>query len=499
MAFAAAAVYANSLFGGFVYDDWPLIVENASLRAPGVLLRLLASTYWGETGATGGLYRPLTMMTYAIQPVSPFGFHLVNLILHACISVMLIPLFTRLGATIRIAATAAICFAVLPIHTEAVASIVGRAELLSALFLIVSWLLAMEITPVRWVGSLVCFGLALLSKESAAIFPALLILGDRFVHGEKKRRAAHWLSLFVVLFLYLQWRYLITGAVFKTGGSAYFADMPLPTVWITMIQFLWEGYLIPALTGLGLQAEYPPGSYTATASSWSVLAATAGLFAFAYKTRGLPRFAILFFFAATIPICNLFFRIDVIGAERLLYFPSIGLCLLVGIAFDRYAGKPWAKPVALACLCWWSGATIVRNRVWASEEAFWGRLAEQTPHSARAYNGLGVHEGRKGRHEEAARYYKQALSLEPNHRLARYNLAKTQFELGELDIAETGFRKLVSEKEDSDSLVFIGVIAQGRGDRAAAIAAYRKALTLAPYHPTANYNLRLLLQEQPRP
>ncbi len=483
------AVYANSVFGDFVYDDWPIIAENAALRAPGVLLRLLGSTYWGDTGAAGGLYRPLTMMTYALQGTSPFGFHLVNLGLHALVSALLIPLLTRLGASARAAFAGALCFAVLPIHTEAVASIVGRAELLSAVFLIGAWLLVIDSeTPVRWLGALACFGLALFSKESAAVFPFIFIL------GEKKRRPALWFSFAVVLVLYLQWRYLITGAVFKTGGTPYFQEASTLTVWLTMAQFLWTGYIIPAITGLGLQAEYPPGTYTQTLAAWPALAASIGLLVFALRKRELPNFAVLIFLLALAPVCNLVFRIGVIGAERLLYFPSIGLCLLLGLAYDRFAEKRWAKPIAIGCLLWWGGLTINRNRVWASEEAFWGKLAEQTPNSARAYNGLGTHHGRLREHKEAAKYFQQALAINPGHRLARYNLAKTRYELGEMSKAETDFKRLVAEKPDADSLVFLGVIAQSKGDYRAAIAAYEQALFLAPYHPTAQVNLKLLLK-----
>lgn len=484
---AAVLAYATSLLGGFTYDDYPLIVENPALRAPGVFLRLLATSYWGDTTTTGGLYRPLTMMTYAVQGTTPFGFHLVNLILHTTISALLIPLLTRLGATTRAAAAAALIFAVLPIHTEAVASIVGRAELLSALFLISSWLLLLEKqTPLKWLAALAAFTLALLSKESAAIFPFLFIL------SEKKKRPALWLSLLIILGLYLQWRYLIIGAVFNTGHTAYFANTPAFTVWLTMAQFFWTGYLLPAITGLGLQAEYPPGTFTQTLAAWPALAASVALLVFAVRKRALPNFAVLLCITALAPVCNLIFQIDIIGAQRLFYFPSIGLCLVAGLTYDKIADKRWAKPAAMFCLLWWGGLTINRNRVWASEEAFWSKLAEQTPNSARAFNGLGVHHGRRGEHKAAAAYYQKALAVEPTHRLARYNLAKTYFELGELEKAEVDFKRLAEEKPDADSLVFLGVIAQSHGNKNKAAAHYRQALALAPFHPTAKHNLNLL-------
>jgi len=81
-----------------------------------------------------------------------------------------------------VAFVAALLFAVHPIHTEAVASVVGRAELLAAGFLLAAWILHRRD---REIAALICFLLALLSKESAAAFLALVLLGD-FARGEWK-------------------------------------------------------------------------------------------------------------------------------------------------------------------------------------------------------------------------------------------------------------------------------------------------------------------------
>src|SRR5207302_7983948 len=134
--------------------------------------------------------RPLTFATFALSwrlgGARPFGFHLFNLILHMGASLLLCLLLEALlGASPAgkaVAFVAALVFAVHPLHTEAVSSVVGRAELLAAGFLFAAWILHLSD---QQIPALICFILALLSKESAVIFLPLLLVGD-YARGKWK-------------------------------------------------------------------------------------------------------------------------------------------------------------------------------------------------------------------------------------------------------------------------------------------------------------------------
>ena len=146
--------YLNSLNGDFVHDDIPAIVRNPAVRGDGEvgdssgLARLLTADFWGErlsSAASHKSYRPLTTATFRLTAAlaglsSPLAYHSVNVVLHAAVSAGLYVVgVRRLGlqpATARFAAT---LFALHPVHTEAVAGIVGRADLLAGLFMLASF------------------------------------------------------------------------------------------------------------------------------------------------------------------------------------------------------------------------------------------------------------------------------------------------------------------------------------------------------------------------
>ena len=171
--------YLNSLSNGFAFDDPDVVRDNPMIteNAPAALLH---TVYY-----PGALYRPVTMLTYmANHQVSPdpFGFHLVNILLHALVTLAVLALARELLGSLLAATVAAALFAVHPVHTEAVSNVVGRAELLAA-FLVLVTLLA-EIAPRAPTGramglhlaALLAFAAGLLAKESAFTAIALIAI-----------------------------------------------------------------------------------------------------------------------------------------------------------------------------------------------------------------------------------------------------------------------------------------------------------------------------------
>ncbi|MBI5368592.1 MAG: hypothetical protein HZA54_16270 [Planctomycetes bacterium] len=136
---AAAALcvlaYANTLSNGFVYDDFEAIVQNPIVHGPLDLGKFLRTPYPCEDiGKTS--YRPLTILTYWIDQRigggAPWAFHLTNLLWHTLATLAFGALAAGIFGRGRIAATATLLFAVHPVHTEAVAWAVGRAEVISS-------------------------------------------------------------------------------------------------------------------------------------------------------------------------------------------------------------------------------------------------------------------------------------------------------------------------------------------------------------------------------
>ncbi|XP_071084993.1 protein O-mannosyl-transferase TMTC4-like [Haliotis cracherodii] len=158
----AVLCFANSLEGDFVYDDISAITSNKDLLPESPLATLFAHDFWGKTmnNRSHKSYRPLTVMTYRWNyawagGLHPRGFHVVNIVLHGLVSVIFLAVFSVLMsgyqvdqesarpvfASPRAALLCAVLFAVHPIHTESVAGVVGRADLLCALTFLLSFLL----------------------------------------------------------------------------------------------------------------------------------------------------------------------------------------------------------------------------------------------------------------------------------------------------------------------------------------------------------------------
>src|SRR5207244_5361935 len=161
--------YLGALWNRWAWDDLTIIYTNAFVHTPSALWRAFAAAYWPDAFG-GGLYRPLTIASYAVdwQLGAAAWFHGVNLLWHAATSVAVAALGRRWSGD-RAALVAGLLFAVHPVHVEAVANIVGRAELMAALFAVLAVYAALIRDEPWW--SLAAFACGLLSKENAAVVP----------------------------------------------------------------------------------------------------------------------------------------------------------------------------------------------------------------------------------------------------------------------------------------------------------------------------------------
>ena len=129
--------------------------------------------------AVDKLYRPLTCLSFAVEYSihgdRPWAYHLINILLHAGAAAAVAELARRLVG-FRPAIAAGILFAIHPVHVEAVAGLVGRAELLCTLAMVVAMILFLRaMTPARAAGICGSLAVAILSKEQGILLPAVLL------------------------------------------------------------------------------------------------------------------------------------------------------------------------------------------------------------------------------------------------------------------------------------------------------------------------------------
>jgi tetratricopeptide (TPR) repeat protein len=416
-------IYANSLPNGFTMDDELYIQRNPQIKQHS--FRLLF-----QPNAASNIFRPVTFATLALNWIvagyKPFAYHLVNLLLQAAVVVLLLVLLRKLleGAASHefICFAAAMLFAVHPIHTEAVSSIVGRSELLAAGFLLAAWLFHLQD---RYILALLSFALALLSKESAIGLLPLALAGD-YAKG-KLKPWTRYAGIATLTLVYI-------GALWKVQGGHFGAasvsvlDNPLTLLpaglrILNAVRIAWKyiGLLIFPAT---LACDYSYNQITLFANWQHLLFPMLGAITVAAlwiwmvwkRSAGFLLAGAIYFtgFAAT---SNILTRTGTIFGERLAYLPSAGFCLLAAMLFAWLVRRQRIVGLALLALAIGTSSvrTVARNRDWKDNASLYIAAADAVPNSAkmRTFRGI-VYMGR-GQLERSRADLQAALRINPEY------------------------------------------------------------------------------------
>jgi protein O-mannosyl-transferase len=463
-----AASSANGLRNGFTYDDVYIVQKNGIVHTLDHWWRLFKFSYWPRLYGSDG-YRPITMLSFAVEWVvghgAPWVFHATNVVLYAATTVavfwvasMLLPLWA--------AWLAAALFAVHPVHVEAVANVVGQAELSVALLLIVAVGIYLRqrlksgerrlSLPVA-IAIAGCYAVALFAKEHAIVLPALLVgIEMTVVHDDRslRQRLVALRPMLLVLTL-IAVAYLGARDVVKGGDISGFQpfivfqalDLSYVNRVLTMIGvvpewvrlFLWPAHL---------STEYAPpyvdiaqGPSLVQLPGLLLLVGIIGLGVVLMRRRGLAStasFGIVWLCITLLPVSNFVVPAGIIIAERTLFLPSVGVMFAIGalaawIATEisamrsKDAMRITRLAAGAACIailvagCWRS---TTRTSVWHDNERLFTQAVIDAPQSYRAYYMLGAWKFETGNKIEGERSYRHALKLFPYDPFMAYNLAQ---------------------------------------------------------------------------
>ena len=419
---AVALAYANTLQNSFTYDDFPYVLNNPAVTNPSL-------TGFFVPTKVSNVFRPVMFASFALNwklgEIHPLGYHLFNLLLHAAVTLLLYLVLRRLLETmphsVTLAFVAALLFAVHPIHTEAVASIVGRSELLAAAFLLAAWLFHLRDQPLP---ALLCFALALFSKESAIAFLPLVLAADYLT--AKLKPWGRYVVIAAIAALYIMVLWTAEGGRFGEA-SVHFVDNPLaklPTPWriLNALRIAWK-YLALQIYPATLSSDY---SYNAlpTYIHWRYVlhAAVASLAVVALwiwamsKRRSGWALAGAIYFAGFLVTANVLLPTGTIMGERLAYLPSAGFCLLLALVWVRLVDYRQALSWALlaTAVVALGTRTIVRNRDWKTNLTLFSATVRDAPGSARAHSNMGGQYMDQGRLDLAAAEFQTALRIFPD-------------------------------------------------------------------------------------
>uniref|UniRef100_A0A8C5EJU7 Dolichyl-phosphate-mannose--protein mannosyltransferase n=1 Tax=Gouania willdenowi TaxID=441366 RepID=A0A8C5EJU7_GOUWI len=448
VALLALLCFVNSYDGEFVFDDSEAIVNNKDLRPTTPLSNIWSNDFWGSnlsSNSSHKSYRPLTVLTFrwnylVAGDLHPVGFHVLNIILHALVSILMIDIFAILIGGLdydekgwivnhapKTSLLAAMFFATHPVHTESVAGIVGRADLLCALFFQLSFLTYCkafntgsnrdERFSVHWVVvSLSLCAAAMLCKEQGitvlgvnAAFDVLLICNVNVYELSQK--------------LLLRKNGFDVSEMFRMGLLRRLALMLLGG--LSMLYARWRimGTGPPAFTEVDNPASFAE---------------------------------------------NVFLR-------RLL-------CIMV-----------------LALLCLYVVRCALRSHQWRSEQSLFISALSVCPLNAKVHYNVGKNLADRGNSTAAIIYYREAVRLHPTYVHAMNNLGNILKEKNELVEAEELLSKAVSIQPDfAAAWMNLGIVQNSLQKFEKAEQSYWNAIRFRRKYPDCYYNLGRLYADQNR-
>jgi tetratricopeptide (TPR) repeat protein len=494
--------YARTLAFGFVWDDHHLIVTNTVVRQPSVV-QVLASDFWQE-GERTEFYRPLVSLSYfwefRLWGLAPAGYHAGNLVAHLlAVAAVTATAFRLFGGSLA-AAVSGLIFAVHPVHTEPVAFIAARSDLIACA--LAAGALCLHLRD-RRLGSWLLFAGALLSKETAVMLPALLLLGDRLLRQPRDRWAVALGRLPPFLALtgaYLALRWVVFGVPVARPVDA----TPLAPRLVIALNALAD-YLQLAVLPLRAAPDRVPDAVLsvrtlAAAVALLVLAALAWLGR--RRAPALP-FLLAWFLLTLLPVSPLVPGQPPRVAERYLYIPSAAVAWFAGWALAllarcrlgqtpvaRCAGMASMAALVLAAL----GVTVARCSAWRDDERLFTRMLAADPRSYVGALNLGYIHLTRGRLEDAEAHFRRALALRAAAGAPWLGLAVARSRAGDHDRAIAfGLRARALAPEGDLIHAQLGVIYGVAGRYRDAAGSFREAIRRNPrrLHPRAQLVLAL--------
>lgn len=451
-ALVAVFVHWRALGNGFALDDVRLVESNPAIASLAHLPSPFVEPYGNVAGENYGLYRPLTMASFAINRAilgaGPFGFHLVNVLLHAAVAALAWLALKRAGTHYGTALLGGLLFAVLPIHTEAVLNIAGRAELLAALFVLAAWLAhrranEAEASAERWrLGAALLYFGAILSNESAVLAP-VLFFADDVLRGREAapRRGKLVFGYAMASTVMLALRGLALG-VHPSAAASIPLDNPAAAAgaWPRVAIAVWVQlkYALLCMAPRHLVSDYSFDAIPVARSfadprvvaGFGFLAALVTAAVWGWKRSRPVALAVIVWAVFFLPSANLLFPTGTIMAEHLAYLPSLGLCLAIGhfgAAFAAREGPAKATrtrrigvaALAAVVILGFAIRTWIRIPDWKSDLTLAVADVATMPRSAKLQTNAGLFLADAGRVSEAEAHLRRAIELVPGNPVPR--------------------------------------------------------------------------------
>jgi len=488
--FMGILLYSHILHAPFVFDDYSSIIENESIRS---ISELLKNIY-------NNRYLPLLSfaLNYVAGGLNPFGYHLINNLIHIFNALLLyyIVIFTFKTPYFKsysdkanpyfVAFSSAFIFISHPVQTQAVTYIVQRSTSMAtmfyllSLFMYIKWRLIKSQPPhpslplegggtgrnlqtrrlkpaathyILYAISFISAILAMKSKEIAFTLPLVIVLYEFFFFG-KTLNWKRFFYLFPILLTILIIPFSILNI--KGYGESIVQGIDIhsrETVNISRTDYLITQIRV-GMTYLRLLVfpvnqnfdyDYPVFHSVLNPEvflSFLLLLLLFGIAVFLFYASRITHHALrlvafgIFWFFITLSVESSIIPIrDVINEHR-LYLPSIGFFVACVEALDQTITEKKIKIGIIAVLVLiLSLNTYNRNSIWKDPQTLWQDVINKSPNNARAYNNLGVVFKDRGEFDKAIEQFEKSLNANRNYTAVYFNLGDVQYRLGNYDNA----------------------------------------------------------------
>ena len=509
---AVLAAYLPALEAGFVWNDDTYLTENPTLDTLDGL-----GLIWTEPKASEQYY-PMVFSSFWVEKhlwsLHPFGYHLVNVLLHAGSALLLWWLLIRLS--LPGAWLAAAVFAVHPVCAESVAWVTERKNTLSlflSLLAVHAWYTflgarAKAIEPRKkrrarpaspwflrpaplYVLALFSFALALFSKTTACAVPAVLLVLAWWQKGRIERTdvqpllpffalgaglALHtaWLERTMVQAAGREWNLSFVGRLVLAGQTTafYAAKFVVPT----KLAFVYERWHVDP----GVLSQWLPAAFA--------LATTAAAWLLRRRLGRGPLAGLLLFFGVLFPAMG-FFNVyamryswvaDHFAYQAAAVFAACAVCGASSLVGPRgVVARRAGAALVVALLAVFGTLTFRHSRSFHDPETLWRDTVERSPDCFMCQTNYGNWLMENGREGEAVVHLEKSLALKPDNVPTLLNLARIEEGQGRLEAATARLRTALKiDPADTTVLINLGTVNTKAGRLDEAITAYEEALRL---------------------
>ncbi len=507
------AIYENAIWHDYVQDDEAVITKNRYTKkgVDGVIDIVVHDAFYGylnedaEGNVEGGRYRPLSLVTFAIEyeyfGLDPVVSHSINVFLYALTGLVLLLLTRSMFSETYTKPFSdwmpfftTMLFMMHPIHTEVVANIKGRDELLCWLFFLLALHVAYRVLHskvwiqlVAWPLVAFLYFCSLLAKETAITFLLVVPLVLHFFGNIRKREfivtMIPFLSVTVVYAIMLKSAIYVpeTGNHISEVLNNPFAHASLMEKYSTILYIIGR-YMLLLICPHPLSHDYSFNQIPLlvwydwrTLLSGTIFLACAGYAVTHFGKKQLLSFCFCFFVATILLASNVFINAGVPMAERFLYIPSFGFCVALVFLLQRLymyvrrtlhkrrqtaAAINWA--IMLLFLVSFSVKTIIRNSDWSNNYSLLEADIKAAPNSAKLHNNLGYELYKAYQKapkqtelaEKAIIHYQKAVKLHPYYATAWYHLGIATADYKKDPVAALAYYRKAAEIYPEYALVY---------------------------------------------